>query len=179
MHGDVDGDVPSGFVTVEPNYLAEAWYIGKKWKVPKLQDAIMLKLLHHFNKLGSKIDVATITAAFGGPIAEWNELKELAVEEAVKCIYHYEVDFDDFDLDECDKIRGLMPAIVNTHRRLKENPDSILARFKKPEGRDSARWEEFLVDGGLGTTFQFNKDGKYQPKKRKWSMVEPQAEDDG
>lgn len=168
----MDGSLDRETFCTDPQYLAEAWNIAARFGVPKLQDDIMVKLLKQFNKLGSQIDAKTIKAVFKGGNAGWSELKELAVEEAVKCFYHYKVDPAEFELQKCDTIPGFMLAVTRAYRRFVNNPKLILSRFEKEEGHERARWEDFLVDGGLGTMFQFNQVGKYRPKKRTWSMVE-------
>ena len=142
--------------------LVRCWNLGEKYHAPEFQDAAMLRLLQDVGEdrmLWEPIYAEEVREAFQGSKSEWSEMKELVAEELVKSLYHHDASNALLDMGVCDQISGLLKAVVDIHKRFMANPESFFSRFTKRKSNEKARWEHFMVDGGLNVAWNREADG--------------------
>ena len=102
-----------------------------------------------------------VNLAFADDDSDWNELKELVVEETVKCLYYHKISPKLFDLSSCDDSSEFMPAVIKATSEFMKDDKLILKRFVRRNADDLARWHHFMVDYGRSGLLNF--DGRGNP----------------
>ena len=131
----------------------------------------MIALLRHYDKDTTRVQFREIKAAFSSDNKSSTKVKDLITEEAVKAFYHHKVKLDEFNIDMCDGISGFTRAMVKTQRRYMKDKTTFFDRFKSKTTKDKARWEDFLLSGGLNNLWQRDDNGVPKAGKRKLSEV--------
>lgn len=158
--------------TADVETLVDCCQIGYQFEIPRFQDEAMIQLLQHFEQPSAQISYDLLCAPFERSSDEWSELKELLVEEFVKCIYHHGVEFSHGELEQLAQCPGLFTAFIRLHKRFIKDRETFFERFTKRDGKITARCEYFLAHDGIRKTWDRDEDG--QPncrKKRKWNQV--------
>ena len=131
--------------------LQECWMTGRTYSIPAFQDAAMTGLLQHFDKpsiCASPSDF--LNASFFSRRRSQYQLRELLLEELVKCLYQHDMDPAEFDMYELGDVDCMMLMdLVMTHKRFIKDKDSFFDRFTKRNGKEKARWEDFMVTDGM------------------------------
>lgn len=101
-----------------------------------------------------------------------SKLRKLLIEELVKCLYHHDMDPEDFDFDDLDGVDDMILDLVRTHKRFIKDKDSFFDSFTKRDGKEKARWEDFMVPDGMKLLWARDATGESILEKRKISEMD-------